>query len=79
VAFGASIVWVNGKLGWGQCENQPAVSGIHGPEAQNITQKGTRAIRILAEQNRVNSVDHKSSILSSASCPRITKIGPRDD
>jgi len=69
VAFGASIVRVNGKLGWWQCENQSAVSGIHRPEPQNVAKKGARTIRVLAEQNRVNSIDHNHSSFRELGVP----------
>ncbi len=54
----AGLCWVDGDLGWGQPEDQPAVADIDLWKLEDATQEGAVRIRILGVEDDWCTVDH---------------------
>jgi hypothetical protein len=74
---------VKGDLCWGQGEDQPAVTGIHGFETQDVAQEGAVPLGIFAVDNHVSARNHlplpgkaSNSGLTCCLFQEISKDGP---
>jgi hypothetical protein len=50
---------MRGQLGRRQGEDEPAASGVDRRELERVAQEGAEGVRVLAEDHRMGSVDHR--------------------
>jgi hypothetical protein len=65
---------MNRHLRWGQCEDQPSVSGIHGGKSENVSKEGAISLRVLAGDDYVGAKhdDLLRSLLAGFPSMRLT-------